>query len=207
MLETKIDPRKTALLVIDMQNDLVKVEEEPFAELYKMVQSNRIIENMDKVIRAARKVEMPVVFLKHVLREDYRDVVPSITDVMLRGEAPPPRKAMIEGTPGAEVVDELKPAPGDYVIAKRRGNGFYNTELELILRSRGVDTLILGGVVTNGCILATVQGARERDFHTIVVNDCCAGTTQEGHDWPMQNLFSRSGRVRTSDEVVVALAG
>ena len=205
MLETKIDSQKTALLVVDMQNDLVKVKDGALAELYNMVRANRVISNTKKTVKAARKAGLPIVFIKHVLRDDYKDVVPSVTDVMLRGEAPPPRKAMIEGTPGAEIIDELKPAPGDYVIAKRRGDAFYNTELELILRSRGVDTLILGGVVTNGCILATFMGARERDFHTIVVSDCCAGTSQELHDWPMKNLFPRSGRVRTADEIVAEL--
>ena len=90
------------------------------------------------MIAAVRKVGMPVVFIGHVIRKDYADVVPTVTDEMLQGLAPPPRVALIDGTPGADIVDELRPAPGDHVIYKRRSNAFYNTDLELMLRSLGM---------------------------------------------------------------------
>ena len=206
-METKIDIKKTALLIIDMQNDLIKAKEEPFNGVTKMSESKKAISNTARVIAAARQVAMPVIFCGHVCRKDGADIVPTITDEMLQGLAPPPRERMVEGTSGADFVDELKPQPGDYVVSKRRGNAFYNTELELLLRSRGVDTLICCGAVTNGCVLATVIGARERDFHTIILSDCCVAMTKAVHDWPMENIFPRSGRVRTSDEMVTVLSG
>ena len=206
MLETKIDVKKTALLVIDMQNDLIKAKEEPYSDVAKMVESKGAITNTAKVIAAARKAGMPVVFIGHVVRKDCADVVPTITDEMLQGLAPPSREVLVEGTAGAEVVDELRPAIGDHVIHKRRSNAFYNTDLELMLRSRGIDIVIITGAVTNGCVAATVRGARERDLHVIVLSDCCVARFPEDDDYFLKRDYPRLGRVRTSDEIIAAMA-
>jgi len=207
MLETKIDVNKMALLVIDMQNDLIKVKEEPFNAVTKMAQSKGIIANTAKVVAAARRVGIPVIFIGHVHRKDNADVVATVTDLMLQGLAPPAREAMVEGTPGAQIVDELKPIAGDHVIWKRRSSAFYNTDLELMLRSRGVDTLIIAGVVTNGCVANTVRSARERDFNVIVLSDCIATMMPEDDRYFIERAFPREGRVRTSDEIMKAISG
>ncbi len=210
MLETKIDLKKTALLVIDMQNDLVKDKTGLFSGIYSMVQKNRVIENIAKVITAARNAGIPIVHVKTIHREDGADMAPTITDFMLEGLMPPPEEMpprMVEGTVGADFIDELKPAPGDYVIEKRRSSAFYGTDLELILRTRGVDTLLVTGVVTSGCVENTVRSARDLDFHVIVLSDCCADMMEESHNYSMKNTFRRTGRVRTSDEVIAAMKG
>ena len=98
MLETKIDIKKTALLVIDMQNDLVKNRKEPLSALTEMVESKGVIGNIAKVISAARKVGMPVAFIAAVHRKDATDVIPTITDLMLQGLAPQLREIVVEGT-------------------------------------------------------------------------------------------------------------
>jgi nicotinamidase-related amidase len=206
MLETKMDIGKTALLVIDMQNDLVKTEVEPFDAVTRMVQSKGVISNIAKTIAAARQAGIPVIFAGHVHRKDNADVVPSITDLMLEGLAPPPREAMVEGTYGADFVDELRPTPGDHVIHKRRSNAFYNSDLELILRSRGIGTVIACGVVTDGCVANTVRGARERDLHVIVLSDCCATAMPEDDEYFIKKVFPKLGRVRTSDVLIAAMA-
>jgi len=205
MLETQIDIKRTALLIIDMQNDLAKAKEEPYNALTKMVESKKAISNTAKVIAAARQVAIPVIFCGHVHRKDNADVVPTITDEMLLGLAPPPIERMVEGTVGADFVDELKPAHGDHVIHKRRSNAFYNSDLELMLRSRGIDTVIITGVVTDGCIANTVRGARERDLHVIVLSDCCASRMPEDDDYYIKKVFPIAGRVRTSNEIIAAI--
>ncbi len=207
MLETKIDVKKTAMLVIDMQNDLIKAKEEPFNGVTKMVESKGAISNTAKVIAVARQVVIPVIFIGHVHRKDNADVVPTITDLMLQRLAPSPRVVMVEGTTGAQVVDELKPAPGDHIIWKRRSNAFYNTDLETVLRSRGIDTVIVTGVVTNACVANTVRGAQERDLRVIVLSDCCAATMAEDDEYFIKKVFPRAGRVRTSDEMVAVISG
>ena len=207
MLETKIDVEKTALLVIDMQNDLVKEKEEPYNLTTLMAEGLGAIDNTAKVIAAARQVGIPIIYVCHVHRKDNADVVPTITDVMLQGLMPPPREAFVEGTPGAAIVDELAPASEDHIIHKRRSNAFYNSDLELMLRARSIDTVIISGAVTNGCIANTVRGARERDLHVIVLSDCCVTSEPEAQQYFMENVFPRAGRVRTSDEVLAAIAG
>ncbi|MFC2051813.1 cysteine hydrolase [Chloroflexota bacterium] len=207
MLETKIDVNKTALLIVDMQNDLVKIEEEPFNGVTRMVQSKGAIGNTAKVVAAARQAGMPVIFIGHIHRKDNTDVVPTITDLMLQGLAPPAKERLVEGTPGAQVVDELKPAAGDHVVWKRRSNAFYDTDLELMLRRRRIDTVIITGAVTNGCVANAVRGARERDLQVIVLSDCCACMTPEDDDYFIKKDFPRAGRVRTSDEIVTVISG
>jgi len=202
MLETKVDVKKTALLVIDVQNDLVKASEEPFNGVSKMAESKGMIGNIARVIAAAKKAGMPVIYIGHVHRGDNADVVPTITDFMLQGLVPPPRAAMIEGTAGAQFVDEIKPADGDHIIWKRRSNAFYNSDLELMLRSRGVDTVILTGAVTNGCVANTARGARERDLHVIILSDCIACMMPEDDDYFVKKVFPGAGRVRTAEEIV-----
>jgi nicotinamidase-related amidase len=207
MLETKMNVRKTALLVIDMQNDLVKAKEEPFNGVTKMVKSKRVISNTAKVIAAARQAKMPIIFIGHVHRKDNADAFPTITDLMLQGLAPPPREALTEGTPGACFVDELKPLAGDHIVWKRRSNAFYSSDLELMLRRWGVDTVIITGVVTNGCVANTIRGAQERDLHVIVLSDCCAAMMPEDDEYFIKNAFPRAGRVRTSDEMITVISG
>jgi ureidoacrylate peracid hydrolase len=205
MLETKIDVKKTALLIIDVQNDLVKAKGEPFNGVSKMAKSKGMIGKIARVIAAAHRAGMPVIYIGHVHREDNADVVPTVTDFMLQGLVPPPRAAMIEGTPGAQFVDEIKPEPGDHIIWKRRSNAFYNSDLELMLRSRGIDTVILTGAVTNGCVANTARGARERDLHVIVLSDCIACMMPEDDEYFIKKVFPGAGRVRTADEIISVL--
>lgn len=204
-METKFNPEKTALLVIDMQNDLTKAGPDYFAPLYEMVRSNRVIDNFTRMVKWAREKRIPVVHIKTVHRPDNADVVPTITDLMLQGMVPsqmPP--ILVEETPGADFIEELQPAAEDYVVAKRRSGAFFNTALDLFLRTRGIDTLLVGGVVTNGCVENTIRGARERDYHVIVLSDCCAANVAQAHDYAIKNVFPGMARVRTSSEVLNA---
>jgi nicotinamidase-related amidase len=187
-----------------MQNDVLKFKKEPFSQVTRMAESKRLIDNTVKVVAGARKVGIPVIFIGLVHRRDKADFFTPITDLQLRGLAPPPEERYVEGTQGAEFVPELMPEPDDHVIWKRRYNAFYNTDLELILRRRGVDTIILAGALTDICIATTFRSARDRDFNVIVLSDCCATRKREDDDYFMEKVFPRFGRVRTSKEIITA---
>lgn len=205
-METNFDPKKTAVLVIDMQNDLAKNNTGYFAPLGQMVRSKRVIENFVKLVQGARDKGLPIIHIKTVRRKDGADVVPRVTDFILQGLVPkemPP--ILVEDTPGAAFINELQPAVEDYVVAKRRSSAFHNTDLDMLLRTRGVDTLIVGGLVTNGCVENTLRGAIERDYNVIVLDDCCAAVMEPAHDHAMKNVFPGLGRVRTANEVLAAL--
>ena len=207
MKETQMDIARTALLVIDMQNDLINSSTGPYAELTKLARSRGIIDNTARVIAAARRGCVPVIYSGHVHKPDGSDIVPTIADeVAPWSKSQGPVKHLIEGTRGADFIDQLKPAPGEHVIWKYRSDAFFATNLELILRSRSRDTVIITGVVTNGCIAATIQGARHRDLNIIIVEDCLGAIPQESHDYFIKNAFPRIAQIRSTDEIVAALA-
>ena len=139
--------------------------------------------------------------------KDIADVVPTVTDLMLRGINFLPYDVLFERTYGAQIVDELKPVFEEHVVWKRRSNAFYNSDLELILRSRGIDTVIMAGVLTSGCVANTMRGARERDLHVILISDCCADMLPEDDDYFIKKVFPRIGRVRTADEIISVING
>ena len=100
----------------------------------------------------------------------------------------------------------MKQGPGDYVIAKHRYNAFHQTHLELSLRTRRIDTIVLCGGATPAGIASTVFGARDNDYNVIVVSDAVTGGEEFVHDMFMAHVFPRLGRVRTADEVVQMMA-
>lgn len=200
MVEIKFDPVKTALIVIDMQKHFVDNEKD-FPEFYRNVRADHIIENIAALISATRKLSMPIVFIKMGHRADFSDVPRSLTDAGIRKEL----NNVIEGTTGFEVIKELKPLPGDYQVQKRRPGAFYSTDLELLLRSRNIDTLLITGCMTGACVANTVLQARERDFHIIVISDGCASLIKESHEYWMKNMYPRSGRVRITADLITAL--
>jgi ureidoacrylate peracid hydrolase len=199
-MKVEINPKETAVIIIDMQKDFMK-------RLGEVVKENKVIENINEIVNAAKKVDIPVFFVRTVRRKDGADSIPAVTDTSLNtppGQKRPP--VLVEGTPGSEIIDDLKVKPEDYIITKRRGNAFYNTDLELLLRSRGVRTVIIAGLITNACIDATTKGARERDFNVIIPIDTTATMSKEIQDFYIKNVFPRAAVTMTSAETVEALS-
>jgi nicotinamidase-related amidase len=207
VLETRINIKKTALLIIDMQNDVIKATDEPYSNLVKMVREKGVIRNTARVLEAMRRLKLPVIFIGHVHRKDRADFVSLVSDLILEGKAGPVREVNVEGTSGAQIVDELKPMPGEYIIWKRRSNAFYCTDLELVLRARGIDTVVLGGIATDVCVANTARGAQERDIRVIILSDCVAAMMPEDDEYFLKRVFPALGRVRTSDEIISVLGG
>ncbi len=160
-----IDPARTAVLVIDMQNDFV-AEGAPL----EFPDGRRIIPAIERLLEAAREYEMPVIYTAHVHRPDGSDLGPhrDLYPPVAAGEA------LVDGEVGAEVYPALAPRPGELVIRKHRYSSFYGTDLATVLAGHGIDTLLLTGVTTETCVLSTARGALELNFKTIVVSDGCA---------------------------------
>ena len=110
------------------------------------------------------------------------------------------------GTWEAQVIDELKPAPEDYLIPKYRWSAFYQTYLDLALRTRGIDTLIIAGGSTDVGVASTAFAARDMDYHLVIASDACTSPEQDNHDQFMRRIFPRMARVRTVEEIVAMLA-
>lgn len=158
--------KKEALLIIDMLNDFVL----PGAPL-EVPETRNIIKNIQREISLARKAGKPVIYVCDTHDPDDRE--------FSKFGWPP---HAVRGTKGGEVIDELKPEPGDIVIPKKTYSGFYGTDLDDTLKRLGVDSLRLTGCVTHICVMFTASDAVLRDYSVSVVEDGVAGITKEDHD-------------------------
>lgn len=203
-MKIEINPKKTAFLAMDMQNDLIKeggaLPDIPGVEILEIIKENKLIENVGKAIKTARKMDIPIFHIKTLHRKDQADVFESTTDMSLEGMEFPPM--LIEETWGSEFIDEIEPEEKDYIIEKRGSNSFYATDLDLTLRALEVDTLIVTGVITDGCVDATVQGARDRGFDVIVLTDCTATITRKNQNFWLENVFPRATVTVSTDEFI-----
>jgi len=158
--------KKEALLVIDMLNDFVL----PGAPL-EVPDTGRIIKNIQQEVSRARAAGRPVIYVCDA--HEPRDK--EFTKFGWPAHA-------VQGTKGAEVIDELAPGPGDMVVRKNTYSGFYQTRLDDVLKLLGVDSLRLTGCVTHICIMITASDAVLRDYRVTVVEDGVAGIAQEDHE-------------------------
>jgi len=187
-----IDAARTALVIIDLQKGIVAMPTAPH-------EARAVILNAAKLADAFRKKKMPV-FLVHVTPSvDMKDALrPAADNPMQRSSPMAPE--------WAELVPEMGPESDDFVITKRQWGAFYGTELDLQLRRRGVDTIVLCGISTNIGVESTARFAYELGYQQVFVEDAMAAHSKDAHDHTVQTTFPRIGRVRTTDEILAALA-
>lgn len=186
---SSLDKKKCAVLVIDMQLDFI-AKGAPI----ECPGGREIIPNIDRLLKFARTNNIPVIYTQERHRAERVDFGRE-----LEREEP---EHCLEGTPGVEIIDELKPQPGDFVVPKRRYSGFYLSDLEILLRGISKSILIITGVATNVCVYATSLDAQQRDFPVVVVSDCVAGTDVNLHTTFLRNIEYVLGDVVTLDQLL-----
>ncbi len=188
--DLKINIQKTAIVVIDLQKGITQMPTEPHS-------TKTVIENTVKLVEASRKNEMPV-FLVHVTPSpDLKDSLHPISDTSFQMKSYDPS--------WSEYVPELKVQSGDFQIIKHQWGAFYGTELDLQLKRRAIDTIILCGISTNLGVESTARFAYEFGFNQIFVSDAMAARSKEEHEHPLKYIFPRLGLVRSTMEVLSAL--
>ncbi|MFQ5933526.1 MAG: cysteine hydrolase family protein, partial [Dehalococcoidia bacterium] len=150
---------KSALLVIDPQNDFLL----PDAPYGGGPEAREFIENTSLLVDKMRQRGVPIIFTREVHRPDG-------VDLGREGDAEPIH--CVEGTPGMELVDELTPKDGDYVIDKRKFSCFFQTDLLGLLTGLGTELIVLSGGTANCCVLASAIDAYQYGFHTVTIGDC-----------------------------------
>ena len=199
MAEVTLNPKTSALLLQDLQNEIIKGSR-PVVPL----SGAQLIANCQKLLAKARAVEMPVIYVRVSRRPDLKDAPrPPLGTSSSGGGAP----GLIEGTAGAEVVAELAPRPEDVVITKHTTSPFHTTDIGVYLRRFGISTLILTGYSTTGVVEGTLRDARDQDYDCVVVRDCCAAATVQEHETCVDLVFPRMAWVATVDEVINAIRG
>jgi nicotinamidase-related amidase len=166
--------KKSALLVIDLQQETGSADES--MTHIAGIGMEKILEHARLLIEQARADGIPVIYTRHVNRADGRGLV-NREPVDAHG-APTYYR---QGTAAVEIAEKIRPIPRDIVIEKRRQNAFYETELDMVLRSLGVSHLIVCGVVTDCCVFLTVQGAFDRNYAVTLIHDACGATSLGGH--------------------------
>lgn len=191
-----------ALLVIDLQNAFCHAGGSLARLGRDIAMCRQVIGPCTRLVAAARRRGVPVIFTRYVYRADYADA-----DLLVREMRPALRAAgaLADGSWDAAQVDELPPAPGDYVIRKNRYSAFYSADLEPLLQRLGVRNLILCGVTTNMCVESTARDAMQRDYRVFVVADATGELEPERHAHALQAIAFGFGQVVTLDEVLRAL--
>jgi nicotinamidase-related amidase len=162
-----------ALLIIDMQNDVVK----------KLLPAPEIVPGIKEILNKFRQLKKPIFHIRRSYRADGTDVeLPRLEKFKKIGFG------VVEGTPGAQIIDELQPINDEYVIIKSRWSGFFKTNLDLLLNRLSVKTLIITGVQTPNCVRTTAYDAISYDFDTIIIKDCSAAADEKIHEYNLYDM-------------------
>jgi len=190
--ELSIDKSRTAVLIMDYQNDIVAMMPEK--------EQGPLLERAATVLKEARRAGIPVIYIVVRFRDGYPEINPR--NKLFSGLKESGR--FREGTPGAEVNAKVAPQPGDIVVTKRRVGAFSTTDLETILRAKNIDTLVLFGISTSGVVLSTVRWAADMDYRMVVVADACADRDEEVHRVLTEKVFPWQATVVNAQELMKA---
>lgn len=206
-------PARSALILIDMQRDFLEPGGFGAALGNDVSQLRRALAPCRRMLDVARQVGLPVIHTREGHRSDLSDVPAAKIE---RGPADrrigspgPMGRILVRGEPGHEIVPELAPLPSEPLIDKPGKGAFYQTDLELMLRNRRIETLLVCGVTTEVCVHTTVREANDRGYRCLVLGDACASYFPEFHEVGLRMIAAQGGIfgwVATTDEVVPALA-
>lgn len=185
---------KSALLVIDAQVEATAEDEGTL----KAIGSTAAVERIVELLEAARKSRLPIVFTQEVHRKELVDFGRE-----LDGAEP---IHCVEGTAGVELRPEAKPLDGEWLIQKRRYSAFFATDLDLLLRGIGVDTLIVCGFLTDVCVHYSCVDAHQRDYHLYLARDATAGSSLAASEAALAAIeYLQRDSLRITHELVSAI--
>src|ERR1700691_2425623 len=189
MAELQLDPKKTALVVIDLQNAIVGMNFVPHT-------AAEVVENSKKLAEVFRAHGALVVYVRVDLNDFMKLPVDQPPNL---GDKPLPAAA-------SEITPSAGFQPGDILVTKRHWGAFAGTDLEQQLKTRGVDTVVLTGISTNHGVESTARQGTGLGFAFVLVEDACSSQNAEHHRFAFENIFPRLTRVRSTDEVLASLA-
>jgi ureidoacrylate peracid hydrolase len=184
----KLDPSKTALVFIEFQNDFTSPGGSLHEAVRPVMESTSMLDHAVETVEKARELGVTIIHTPISFTVD--------------------TNSFRKGTWGAQIVNVLTPEPGDIVIEGKRGLcGFASTNLDFILRSRGIQNVALGGFLTNCCVESTMRTAYEKGFNVITLTDCVAATSEEEHQNAIAKDYPMFSRPMTHLQLLDSLAG
>jgi nicotinamidase-related amidase len=205
--EPTLGPDHTALVLFDTLNGYLhsgNPEKEAF------LAERRIVDNMARLLGGARAAGLTTFYPMGAHTPGGVDTVARLTDTdmnlkPLSDAEPTIRPGIYKGSEAAEIAPELAPAEGDVMVPKHRWSSFFQTDLDLALRVRGLDTIVLAGGSTDVGIASTAFAARDLDYGLVIVSDCCYSMRGNNNQFFMERVFPRMGRVMTVDQAVALM--
>jgi len=199
-----LDPGTTALVLIEYQNEFVSEGGVLHKAVADVMNATSMLANTIKVVDAARKKGVTIMHAPITFAAGYGELTRHPYGI-LKGVVD--GKAFVRGSWGAAIVDALAPAPGDIVIEGKRGlDAFASTNLDFILRSKGIKTVVLGGFLTNCCVESTMRTAYEHGFEVITLTDCVAATSLAEHENAIKFDYPMFSKPTVSSELLARLA-
>lgn len=187
------DPAHSALLVIDVQNDFCRAD------------CQEMLPRLQATIAATREAGLFVVYVQNDVPADGSTNSPA--EISRRRRFGRSTQVTVVGTPGHAFVEQVAPLPTDPIVHKHRMNSFAGTDLDRLLRCRGIETLICTGVATHGCVLNTAFAAVALDYYVVIVEDCVAAGQRDLHDTALYLLRSSIHYTVPATELLALWAG
>jgi len=215
----KLEPSNTALIVIDMQTDFCG--KGGYIDLlgYDISITRACIEPIQRVLAEFRKREFHIIHTREGHRPDLSDLPANKrwrsrklqagqTPVPGIGDPGPCGRVLVRGEPGWNIIPELAPLGGEPIIDKPGKGSFCATDLDLILRQRGIRNLVLTGITTDVCVHTTMREANDRGYECVILSDCCAATDRGNHEAALKIVTMQNGvfgAISTSKALLSAL--
>lgn len=187
----KLDKNRIALVVIDLQKGIVSIDTAPY-------KSQQVLSNAIKLANVFRDQKMPVFLVNVGPSKDLKDSLQPKIDKTTETKNIMPENWM-------EIVDELAVDPSDIRITKRQWGAFYGTELDLQLRRRNIDTIVLCGISTNIGVESTARFAYEYGYSQYFIEDACSARSEIEHSHTMNYIFPKIGKIRKTEEILKSL--
>jgi len=198
-----VDASKTAMVLIEYQNEFTTEGGKMYEAVKANMEATGMLEKSAKIVDAARAKGVTIMYVPISFAADGSDN-PNMGLGILKGCKD--GELFTRGTWNAEICDVMKPKDGDLIVKGKRGlDAFPDTDLEELLVSKGIETVVLSGFLTNCCVESTMRTAYEKGFNTITLTDCCATTSQEGHDAATTGTFGLFSTPMSADEFAAKL--
>ncbi|MGO8909759.1 MAG: cysteine hydrolase [Bradyrhizobium sp.] len=198
-----MNPKTTAIVLIEYQNDFTTPGGVFHDGVKGVMQSNNMLSNTVALVNRSRDAGATVMHAPITFAEGYGELTGSPYGIL---KAVVDNNAFRKGSWGAAIVDGLKPHPGDILIEGKRGlDAFPSTNLDFILRSKGIQTVVLGGFLTNCCVESTMRSAYERGYDVITLKDCTAALSEEEQNMALAHNFGMFSHPMNHDEFLKQL--
>ncbi|EJL31619.1 cysteine hydrolase family protein [Novosphingobium sp. AP12] len=199
-----MDPKTTALVLIEYQNDFVSPGGAQHEAVKGVMESTNMLANSLALVEAARAKGVTVMLVPIAFSAGYPEIAEQTYGILAGVKA---SGAFQAGTWGAEIIEDLTPQTGDIVVEGKRGlDCFASTNLDFILRQRGITDVAIAGFLTNCCVESTMRSAYERAFRVVTLTDCCATLSEEEQRVATEKDFAMFSRPMTHEAFLAELA-